>query len=200
MIILDFDENLNLEAAKKLFSRYKNMISTTKSHGKDKNGKLCDRFRIIFPVDNINLNSKEYVKLMKLIAKKYFADTKATDSARFFYGYKDSEYWYNDGDLFDWRTIYFDLKLKDSLDVRDAYERNYRLSEIFGNEDRLKKVFKPDEIFEGDRNNMLARYALWLRDEHVPRYVAEDILNWINNNIKSPLPERELVSIIRSKF
>lgn len=47
MIELDYDDGFSLDSAYSFFNQYKHIIGTTSSHQKDKDGVICDRFRVI---------------------------------------------------------------------------------------------------------------------------------------------------------
>lgn len=47
LLALDFDEGWSLERAREFFAGFWHVIATTRNHGKDKNGIVCDRFRVI---------------------------------------------------------------------------------------------------------------------------------------------------------
>ena len=51
LIIYDIDEGLTLDKAVTLCADFKSLIVTTKSHQVEKNGVVCDRFRVIIPLD-----------------------------------------------------------------------------------------------------------------------------------------------------
>lgn len=74
-IFLDFDDGLSIDKAKGIFSHLCYVLATTKSHQKEKNGKVCDRFRIVIPCEtNITLSKEEYKELMNDIITTYGAD------------------------------------------------------------------------------------------------------------------------------
>lgn len=105
LLILDIDDGLTIDEAKNMFMRYKYLIATTKSHQKEKKGKVCDRFRVIFESDNIP-NGDSYFKMMDFMKLKYpFIDEQVNTKTGAFLGYADCEYWYNDGELFDCKGI-----------------------------------------------------------------------------------------------
>lgn len=78
MIILDIDDGKTIEQARIIFEPFDYIIATTKSHQKEKNGIVCDRFRVLLPTENpINLNKTDYSKMMNEVFKDYpFVDTK----------------------------------------------------------------------------------------------------------------------------
>lgn len=94
LIILDIDDGLSLDRAKDIFSEYKALIITSKSHGKDKNGHVCDRYRVILPLKNaINCTAEKYSEVMSFImCHKYtFIDKQCKDPARIYFGYTDDK-------------------------------------------------------------------------------------------------------------
>lgn len=84
LIILDFDEGLSLKQGIELFSSYKSLIVTTKSHQVDKHGIVTDRFRVILPLDRSIIDMTYYSKLMRLITRHFSSDIACTDAARYY--------------------------------------------------------------------------------------------------------------------
>lgn len=70
----------------------------------------------------------------------------------------------------------------------------------FLDENKWEKIFKPSEIYKGNRNGMLTRYTFWLKDEGLSSREIEYIIRGINNKLTEPLPERELNQLLRSKL
>lgn len=101
LLILDIDDGLTIIEAKETFKDYKYLIATTKSHQKEKSGKVCDRFRVILQSDNIP-KGDAYFKMMDFIKIKYpFIDDQVNTKTGAFLGYTACEYWYNEGNLYD---------------------------------------------------------------------------------------------------
>ena len=99
LFIIDVDEGLTLEDAKSLFQNLTYLITTTKSHQKDKNGVICDRFRLIFPtVSTFHLEpeiyKEMYVNVLNSLGME-LADSKCRNASRWYYGNPDGEHWYN---------------------------------------------------------------------------------------------------------
>ena len=87
IIILDFDEGWN-EYHEELFNNYIGFKVPTKSHMKEKNGIVCERYRIILLLDKpIMLDYSNYKKLYKHIMKdlNLESDTSCVDACRFYY-------------------------------------------------------------------------------------------------------------------
>lgn len=84
VIILDIDEDVTLKQGIELFSFYKSLIVTTKSHQKDKKGLIADRFRVILFLNFCLIDMVYYSKLMKVLTRYYKSDIACTDPARYF--------------------------------------------------------------------------------------------------------------------
>lgn len=87
ILIFDFDEGWTKEKDD-FFNNFIGYKVPTKSHMKEKNGIICERYRIILLLDkSINLNYKEYKRLYKHIIKdlKLESDTSCVDACRFYY-------------------------------------------------------------------------------------------------------------------
>lgn len=99
-ILIDIDDTLPLEEAKKRLTPYASLIITTQNHQKDKNGVVADRYRIIIPTLShpSPATYKETVQavLTHLDLTKYADIGATTDKARYFKpSPKDALYWYS---------------------------------------------------------------------------------------------------------
>lgn len=113
-LILDIDEGCTLEQAIELFKPYKFLLVTTKSHQKEKNGVVCDRFRIFLPLDNI-IHIREHMEQLYIDAiRKYpFIDEKCKNVSRLFYASPaDALVYRNEGKLHSSKIIYIPVDLK----------------------------------------------------------------------------------------
>ena len=100
MLILDFDDGLTWEQAEDKFRDYDFFMYETKSHQKDKNGKVCDRFRIMFPLDRtIKLSPDRYKRMMKNILAVFApeADRSCINPSQLFANNPNANYVYNYG-------------------------------------------------------------------------------------------------------
>lgn len=87
---LDFDGGMTLEEAKIAFKDYQHIIATTRNHQNEKNGIVCDRFRVILKADEFINNQYDYKSTVLELMKQYpNADTACSDAARFFYESKE---------------------------------------------------------------------------------------------------------------
>jgi len=91
LIILDIDEpQINyptLDSIKSKLKPYNHILSTTKSHQREKNGVICDRCRIILFCNDF-IEDSELYKKMALDTAEYLGfkcDVRCVDLGRFFY-------------------------------------------------------------------------------------------------------------------
>lgn len=213
LIILDVDDGKSIDEARIIFEPFDYIIATTKSHQKEKNGKICDRFRVILPTEKpINLNKTDYSKMMNEVFKDYpFVDTVCKDSSRFYFPAKNSTIITHSGFTnFEWET-YHKRALENDLIQSDALRRKQQLNEAFNNKsfeygngekidyirkiaktEKLLKLLKYDEKFiSGQRNKTLFTYGKYFQDLGMTDDEIKDNLLWINNQGDS-IPEDEI--------
>lgn len=83
--VLDFDTpEMPLREALNTFSDSCHIIGTTKSHQKEKNGVICDRYRVVLPFTQEITDLAQYRFNMRLFYNKYPCD-KCIDGARYFF-------------------------------------------------------------------------------------------------------------------
>lgn len=86
VIALDFDEGMSLEQAALEFSGSEHIIATSRSHQKQKHGKVCDRFRVVLKLDRPITSDAEYKATFNAIRKAFpAADAQCSDASRMFY-------------------------------------------------------------------------------------------------------------------
>ena len=213
LIILDVDDGKTIDEARNIFEPFDYIIATTKSHKKEKNGKICDRFRVILPTEKpINLNKTDYSKMMNEVFKDYpFVDTVCKDSSRFYFPAKNSTIITHSGFTnFEWET-YHKRALENDLIQRDALRRKQQLNEAFNNKsfeygngekidyirtilktEKLLKLIKYDEKYvSGQRNKTLYSYGRYFLDLGFNNEEVKEILLWINSQGDS-IPEEEI--------
>lgn len=192
-IFLDFDDGLSIDKAKGVFNHLCYVLATTKSHQKEKNGKVCDRFRIVIPCKtNITLCKEDYKELMNDIITTYGADRACKDIARFYYGFKDSEVFYNFGDLFDLDKAMEKIKKKKQI-IKEMTKTKERVVNIhfdgskidtlrqISHTDKMLRLLKFNERFgAGGRNNYLFACAKYLQDSGMSDDEVVSEVLWIN--------------------
>lgn len=86
-LVLDFDEGWDIYH-ENLFNKYIGYKVPTKSHMKEKNGIICERYRVLLLLDTpIMLNYQEYKRLYKHIMRdlNLNSDSSCVDACRFYY-------------------------------------------------------------------------------------------------------------------
>lgn len=217
-IMLDFDDGLAVDKAMTIFDNYYYLIATTKSHQKDKNGKICDRFRIIFPLSkSIDLTIEEYKSIMSLLVIKYGNDKSCKDIARFYYGYKNSEVFinFNGKDFLNIDSLkkeailYFKLKKEleepkqQNIIKNYNYTTNSNLCENkrdwfykYSHTQYMLDYFKFNTRFSaGGRNTYLFSVARHFQEEGCDPDFIKYELEWINSQ-GDGISEREIQQTI----
>lgn len=193
-IFLDFDDGLSMDKAKSVFSDFCYVLATTKSHQKEKNGKVCDRFRIVIPCEtNIHLCKEDYKELMNDIITTYGADKACKDIARFYYGYENAEVFYNFGELFDLDNAILKAKKKKQI-IKEMTKTKERVVNIhfdgskvdtlrqISHTDKMLRLLKFNERFgAGGRNNYLFACAKYLQDSGMSDDEVVSEVLWINS-------------------
>ena len=88
LLIFDFDEDTTIDEVSNYFKDYDFLIATTRSHLKEKNGKICERFRLILRLNKtLFLNSSQYEAFMRnaLSSLPFKADLSCIDISRMFF-------------------------------------------------------------------------------------------------------------------
>lgn len=85
-IALDVDEGCTLVEAVEIFKDFKHIITTTKSHQKEKNGLVCDRFRVILFTETEMTNQYVFENTWFSLLNQFpFIDEACKDCSRFYY-------------------------------------------------------------------------------------------------------------------
>lgn len=86
LIVLDIDDGCSLDHAMGHFAPYAHVIMTSKSHQKEKNGVVCDRFRVILRLEQPVVTDADFKATWYSLQEKFpFIDPACKDSSRFFY-------------------------------------------------------------------------------------------------------------------
>jgi len=185
IIILDIDENVSLQMAMALLGEYKYTIGTTRSHRKEKNGDIADRFRIVMPLDRtLSMDGEEFTEFIKNIMNwiPFEVDRKCVDAARFYFGNPDALIFENDG------------KHIESIDfipnTTKAEEKKKVIADL-SNLDELERWFALNAI-KGSRNNHLARYAFMLADAGLDIDTIEEKVFKMNATLTDKISDKEI--------
>ncbi len=199
LVILDYDDGLTVADALSMFCQYIGFIATTKSHGKEKNGVVCDRFRVILPARSpIMLDAENFRSMMKEVINHYGPDKACCNIARMYYGFVGAEVVFLDGyQLFDWKPFY---QLAQDQE-QQRRQQQPRFKQQYAGDRKAVALNKAIETFmrknfvTGARNVTLFRLARWLSDEGVD----DPVRMIIEQNMRSgcPLPDEEVKKIIK---
>lgn len=183
LVVIDVDGGVNISTVKLLLKNYKFLIYTTKRHTDTEN-----RFRIILPINyELQLDAKDYKEFMSNIYEwlPFEVDTATNQRARKWMSH-DGIFEYNDGDVLD------------ALPFIPKTSKNEERKELLNSQQSMDNLERwvINNIGDGNRNNMLLRYAMILLDggfdfENIRQRVVE-----LNNKIVDKLDEAEIMSTI----
>lgn len=199
MLGLDIDEGMTISEAQEALSMYQYILYTTKSHQKEKNGIVCDRFRIIIPTKTtFYVNPEQHKGLYENITNvigipSYDIATR-----------NQGRLWFTNPD-----AIVTTKREGDLLDVRCCIPETETAQHIIPNLENLSPADE-DEISRrtygmqkhtlingvgGNRNNAIFRLAKFIQEigGEVERVVWET-----NAMLVDPLPEHEVQTILRN--
>ena len=186
LLVLDVDGTCSLNTAKLLLNNYKALYYTTKSHTAETN-----RFRIVLPINYVlKLDAKEYKEFYQNVLKDipFEVDEQCSHRVKKWLanGNEDAIVEITEGELFD-ALPYVPKSAKN-----DERERNLSTQEHLDNLER----WVINNTGDGNRNNMLLRYAMVLADSG---FKYDDIKNktiQLNDKLADKLSEIELASTI----
>ena len=201
IIMLDFDDGVSMDELMPNFDNITYLVATTKSHQKEKNGLICDRFRLIFPLEKcFDITIDEYKIMMNLLITRYGADKACKDIARFYYGNPTSETYINYGkNFFEWNAI-----LKQALFLERHKQKQKEIEkqplkytgnisnnlcdtkkewfEKYSATQQILNYFRFNEKFsEGGRNQFLYSVARHLQEEGCSSDFVKSETLWINS-------------------
>ena len=182
-VVVDVDGTVQLSTAKLLLQKYKAMYYTTKRHTDQEN-----RFRIILPINyELKMDAKEYREFYKNLLDwlPFEADAQCGQRCKKWLSH-NGHYEYTDGEVFD--VLPFIPKTTKN-------EERKKLLDSQQSMDNLER-WVINNIGDGNRNNMLLRYAMLLLDagfdfEGIRSKVVE-----LNNKIADKLDETEIMATI----
>ena len=203
VLIVDIDESCTIKQAQFLFSEYEFFIITTRSHQKDKGGKICDRFRLFLKLDktvHIRQQAEEiYLRFIKIFP---FVDVKCKNVSRFFYSSPENALViYNKGKCYSSYIAHSitETAQKSTKEVKEvsALGSNeiYRFNEISGvwqtdsgevlsaevntEENQLKGilVFLDREFYQGNKGNALFNASCMMKkDGFVDDFIVDYLI------------------------
>jgi len=183
MIVIDVDGDVHLSTVQLLLKKYTYLIYTTKRHTE-----IDNRFRIVMPINyKLCLDAKDFKEFMSNIFQwlPFEVDTATNQRARKWLT-NSGEHYYNHGELLD--VLSFIPKTSKNEERKILLNSQQAL-------DNLER-WVINNIGDGNRNNMLLRYAMILIDagfsfDNIRAKVME-----LNNKIPDKLDEMELINTI----
>ena len=183
LVVIDVDGGCNMSTAKMLMKGHKYLMYTTKRHTEEEN-----RFRIILPTNyELKMDGKEYKEFMSNVFDwlPFDADRSAGQRERKWLSH-NGQFEYNDGDLFD--VLPFIPKTSKNEERKTLLDSQQSM-------DNLER-WVINHIGDGNRNNMLLRYAMILLDggfdfENIRQRVVA-----LNSKIADKLDESEIMSTV----
>ena len=183
LVVIDVDGGVTMTTAAMLLKNYKFLMYTTKRHTDTEH-----RFRIVLPTNfELKLDAKDYKDFMSNIFEwlPFEVDDQTGQRARKWMSH-DGTYEYNDGELLD--VLPFIPKTRKNEERKQLVNSQQSM-------DNLER-WVINNIGDGNRNNMLLRYAMILVDagfdfEGIRLKVIE-----LNNKIPDKLDEVEIMATI----
>ena len=196
LIVLDCDEGTTLDMVRSVFKDYKYLIYTTKRHRThDAAGNyLGDRFRVILPANyTLKMDGPEFKEFMKNIYETlpFKVDESTGQRARKWMSHSGNEespghYEYNEGALFD-VLPYIPKTTKNEERVNRLKDQSQM--------DALQR-WVMNNIGDGNRNNMLLRYAMIMVDANKSLEEIQSNVMDLNSKIADKLSDEEIFKTI----
>jgi hypothetical protein len=183
LVVIDVDGGVNISTVKLLLKNYKFLIYTTKRHTETEN-----RFRIILPINyELSLDAKDYKEFMSNIYEwlPFEVDTATNQRARKWLSH-DGTFEYNEGDVLD------------ALPFIPKTSKNEERKELMNSQQSMDNLERwvINNIGDGNRNNMLLRFAMILLDGGFDFETIRQRVMTLNNKIADKLDEAEIMSTI----
>lgn len=183
MVVIDVDGGTKISTVKSLLEKYKFMLYTTKRHTPDEH-----RFRIIIPINyELELDAKDYKEFMSNIYEwlPFEVDDQTNQRARKWMTCA-GHYEYNEGEILD--VLPFIPKTSKNE------ERKIKLQDQQSMNNLERWVI--NNIGDGNRNNMLLRYAMILVDAGFDIEKIRQHVIGLNDKIPDKLDEAEIMGTI----
>lgn len=196
MIAWDIDEGMSIQDMQNILSEYQYILYTTKSHQKEKNGIICDRFRVIMPTkttfyvdpeehkglyENIStvLGIPSYDVATRNQGRLWFTNTTGTTIR------KDT------GDILDVRCCIPETETSEhiipNIENLDLDEQDRRIA-------GMQKFVLINGV-GGNRNNVIFRLAKFVQELGGN---TEETVRATNSMMLEPLSDQEVTIILRN--
>lgn len=184
LLVLDVDGSCQLSTAMMLLKDYKAIYYTTKRHTEEQN-----RFRVILPINyTLPLDSKDYKELYSNVIQDlpFLVDEQCGQRSKKWLTNPNAEVHVTEGELFD------------ILPYIPKTTKNDERREKFKNQSDLDNLERwvLNNSGEGNRNNMLLRYAMILMDSGKSFNEIKDKTIALNEKMPDKLSEAELAKSV----
>lgn len=183
LVVVDVDGGADLEEVKAFMKGYKYHIYTTKRHTDSEN-----RFRLVLPLNFVlKLDAKEYKEFMQNVYDwlPFSVDDQTNQRARKWLSF-NGKHFYNDGELLD------------ALPFIPKTAKNEERKAILQSQQSMDNMERwvLNNSGDGNRNNMLLRYAMILVDAGASFEQVQDRVLGLNSKMPDKLEETEILSTI----
>jgi len=182
-IVVDVDGKVSLSTAKLLLADYKAMYYTTKRHTDAEN-----RFRILIPINyKLKLDAKDYKEFYKNVLEwlPFEADLQCGHRCKKWLSH-NGHYEYVEGQIFD------------ALPFIPKTSKNEERKELMNSQHAMDNLERwvLNNSGDGNRNNMLLRYAMILVDAGFDMDGVSSRVKSLNDKMPDKLEEIEIMSTI----
>jgi hypothetical protein len=182
IIVLDIDGSVSLNLVHILLKDYTFLTYTTKRHSEE-----THRFRLILPISHeVKLNDKDFSEFMKNVCNWLPFEVDNTHQRSKKWLSNKGTHYYNDGEILD--ALQFIPKTSKADENKKKYVDSSSLS-------NLERWFS-NQMEEGNRNNVLIKYALLLVDMNLDEDTIQSKIIGFNNKLSNPLDELEIQTTI----
>ncbi|MFC0819733.1 DUF3987 domain-containing protein [Moraxella marmotae] len=184
LLVLDVDSGTKLSTAMMLLKKYQAIYYTTKRHTDDEN-----RYRIILPLNyTLRLDAKEYKELYNNVISSlpFEVDMQCGQRAKKWLTHPDGQVIVTDGELFD------------ILPFIPKTSKNEEREKLLHDQSQLDNLERwvINNTGDGNRNNMLLRFAMVLVDAGFSFEAIKDKVISLNHKLSDKLDELELHNTI----
>lgn len=183
LVVIDVDGGVNISTVRLLMKNYTYLLYTTKRHTDTEH-----RFRLVLPINyTLSLDAKEYKELMNNIYEwlPFAVDTQTNQRSRKWLSH-NGHYEYNEGEVLD--VLPFIPKTSKNEERKILMESQQAM-------DNLER-WVMNNIGDGNRNNMLLRYAMILVDAGFDFDAINVRVKALNDKIVDKLDETEIMGTI----
>ena len=183
LVVIDVDGGVNISTAKLLLKNYKFLLYTTKRHTDDEN-----RFRILLPINyELQMDAKDYKEFMANIYEwlPFEVDTGTNQRSRKWLSH-NGHFEYNEGEVLD------------ALPFIPKTSKNEVRKQLMNSQQSMDNLERwvINNIGDGNRNNMLLRYAMILLDGGFDFEGVRTRVMSLNEKIPDKLDEVEIMGTV----